>query len=170
MPRLLLLFMNVERNTQTKREPWSGTWKVPRVPALASAQECAAPPFITSPTQHPSTAPCHQQAEVQPGTRALSQTASMLGSFTAPKSLLLPSLGLHRQAAFIHLASSSYSFQRSNSLSLPLQLLPWLSWQSWSSCPSLTHGTDSVIAVHVLAGVSEGSSSPSTASLVLLHV
>ena len=46
-------------------------------------------------------------------------------------------------------------------MSLPLQLLPWL---SWSSCPSLTHGSDSVIAVHVLAGVSEGSSSPSTAS------
>lgn len=55
-------------------------------------------------------------------------------------------------------------------ISLPLQRLPWLSWQSWSSCPSLAHGTDSVIAVHVLAGVSEGSSSPSTASLVLLHV
>ena len=55
-------------------------------------------------------------------------------------------------------------------MSLPLRRLPWPSGQSWSSYPSLTHGADSGIAVHVLAGMSEGSSSPSTASSVLLHV
>lgn len=30
-----------KEDTKTEREPWSGTWKVPRVPALAWAQECA---------------------------------------------------------------------------------------------------------------------------------
>lgn len=92
------------------------------------------------------------------------------GSFSAPEPLLRPSRGLYCQAVSVHLASSSYSFQRSNSCHFLSGSLPWPSGQSWSSYPSLTHGADSGIAVHVLAGMSEGASSPSTASSVLVHV
>lgn len=102
----------------------SGTWKVPRAPALASAQECAGrgreprPHSSPSPIQHPPTAPCHQQAEAQPGTRGLPQTTSMLGSSTAPEPSLFPLLGMPCQAVFVHLANSSCSFWRANSCHL----------------------------------------------------
>lgn len=109
-------FIDHECGREYTRDQEGTLWylKVHRAPALAWAGECAGErqgawaPFIASPVRRPPTAPCHQQAEVQPGTQALPRAASTPGSLTAPELSLLPLLGVLCQEVFIHWANSSF--------------------------------------------------------------
>lgn len=176
MPRLLSLFVTVERNTQTEREPWSGTWRVPRAPALAWAQECVGvKQGVWAPVRHlPSSASSHGSLPPAGGSSAWHtgpvpdcQHARL---FLGPRTFVAPFTWTALPGCFCPSGQLLLFLPKVQLMSLPLRRLPWPSGQSWSSYPSLTHGADSGIAVHVLAGMSEGSSSPSTASSVLLHV
>lgn len=112
-----------------------------RLPSSASSHG-SLPPAGGSPAWHTGPTPSCQHARLSHSPRtfaAPSSWSALPGGFYPLGQLFLPKV---------------------QHMPPPLWSLPWPPQQSRSPHPPSTHGIDSVIAVHVLAGTSKGSASP----------
>lgn len=139
---------------------------IPRVPALAGAQECAGVrQGVWAPIHHlPNSASSHGSLPPAGGSSAWptgpTPNYQHARLFHSPQAFAAPSAWNALPGCFCPPGQLLRFLAKVQLMSLPLWSLPWPPWQNWSSHPSSTHGTDSVIAVHVLAGMNEGSSGP----------
>lgn len=162
--------MNVERNTQDQEGAWLWCLESTRGPCPGLGQECAGvrqgvwAPFITAPqfsilpwlpaTSQRKFSLAHRPCPTLPERWALSQPPSLCCSlYLEGPARLFSSTWPAPPNPSEGPAQISSSLEPTSDPSPPPQ-------QGWSPPPPSTHGTDSVRAVHVLAGMIKWSVGP----------